>query len=286
MFLLLLFAFHPSLIGKIMTDLSPLMRVVRLAFKPRPYLFVLVFLMSVDASARSEQAKHWRASADEQSVVEVANPRLHNPIAPSEKNRGGQVAESSDTLKRARQEALGRPRPRGLEKLANVQPLFVSHHDEGKNADPQSRKADVVYYDYTNNQSITVVVDLKNNTVKDTIVTRSSKYQPYFTRPEITAAMQLIFNHPQTGPILRKAYLDVAGQQLTDVNQLATQGGIFFPDKHSELGRLAANCATERCMPLFIPIDDTHFIDATNVVVNLSSGEVLWVKQGISGHSH
>lgn len=269
-----------------MTGLSPLRKAVCRAAKHGAHLFAFMLLLSMDVSAQSEQAKRWRPSVDEQSVIEVASPRLNNPIAPSEKNRGEQIAQASEKLKRARQNALGKSRPRGLEKLENVQPLFVEHHDEGKNADPLSRKADVIYYDYANNQSIKVIVDLKSNAVQDTVVTQGAAHQPYFTRPEITAAMQLIFNHPQMGTNLRKAYQEVTRQQLTDVSKLDTQGGVYFPDNHSELGRLAAHCAAERCMQLFIPIDDTHFIDATNVVVNLSSGEVLWVKQGISGHSH
>ncbi len=271
-----------------MTDLSrsPYTKLIRLAPKQGRYLFVMMFLLGANAYAASDEARRWRPAVDEQPSIEVANPRLNNPITPSENRRGKQIAQEADELKRATQNARGKPRPRELEALETVQPLYVEHHNEGKNADPQSRKADVVYYDYANDQAIKVVVDLNNNKIENTVVAEGAANQPFFTRAEITAAMQLIFNHPQMGTNLRKAYEKVTGQQLTDVSQLATQGGVYFPDGQSKLGRLAATCAKERCMQLFIPIDDSHFLDASNVVVNLSSGEVLWVKQGISGHSH
>lgn len=269
-----------------MTNLSACLKAVCRPSKRSPCFFALMLTLCLDVYAASEQARRWRPSADEQASVEVSNPRRNNPITPSENRRGKQLADEADELTRARQYGQGQRKPRGLEALETVQPLYVEHHNDGKNADQQSRKADVVYYDYARNKAIKVTVDLNNNEVEDTVVTAGVSNQPYITRPEINAALQLIFNHPQIGTNLRKAYQDVTGGLLTDVNQLDAQGGIYFPDKHSNLGKLAANCANERCVQLFIPIDDSHFLDATNIVVNLSSGDVLWVKEGISGHSH
>lgn len=257
-------------------------------------LFALMpLLCSADTSANSGHGRRMRPAADEQVVTDVANPRILNPIGSEELNRAKQFADSSDKVRQARlSDRRARGRVEGgqgataLERLETVQPLYVEHHDEEKNADPQSRRADVIYYDYSKNETIKVVVDLKNNKVEDTIVKPGSAHQPYFSRLEIQAAMQLIFDHPQMGPNLRKAYQDITGENLTDVSQLDAQGGKYLPDRHSKLGVLAASCVSDRCMQLFIPLDDTHFIDATNAVVNLSSGEVLWVKQGIGGHSH
>ena len=264
----------------------PVIEVIRVFSNASICLLALATLLAMEASANSERMRRLRPSADEQPAVEVANPRLNNPIAPSEKERGRRIAEDSDKVRLAKQGSLRRARPKGMEHLENVQFLYIEHHDEGKNADPRSRKADVHYYDYSKNQAIKVVVDLNNNTVDKTDIVQGVNNQPYFTRAEILAALQLIFNHQRMGPALRKAYHNITGQNLTDVNQLDAQGGIYFPDKHSKLGALAASCVSSRCMQLFIPINDKHFIDAANVVVNLSSGEVLWVKDGISGHSH
>jgi hypothetical protein len=247
--------------------------------------YLLLFCLSLLTTAEAD--RRLRPSVDEQAVVTTTNPGLNNPIDPSEKNRSHQIAENSERLVRAKRNATGRRKPRGLERLENVQRLYVERHDEGKNTDAKSRKADVVYYDYSKNQSIEVVVDLNNNTPLETVIKpQGVGNQPFFTRPEINAAMQLIFNHPQMGPVLRKAYQDVTGNVLTDVSALEAQGGVYFPDHQSKLSRLASACETNRCIQLFIPLNDTHFLDATNVVVNLSLGEVIWVAEGIAGHSN
>lgn len=266
--------------------ISPSINLIRFFSLSLHLITAVAILISLQASADPRSGRRLRPSADEQAVVEMANPGLLDPIGPSERNKGKQIADNSNKVKSARQVTGRRAKPRGLQNLDNVQFLYMERHDEGKNADPRSRKADVNYFDYSTNQAIKVVVDLNNSTVSETSVSQGPARQPYFTRAEVTAAMQLIFDHPQMGPVLRKAYQEIAGQPLLDVSQLDAQGGLYFPDNQSKLGRMAANCATQRCMQLFIPVDDAHFIDATNLVVNLSSGDLLWVNQGIAGHSH
>ena len=118
----------------------------------------------------------------------------------------------SDQVKRAVANAAGSARlerlaarsPKLGQSLKNVQPLFTQRHIEDKNADPQSRKADVLY-NYSTNEVIRVVVDLNSNAVQETKVTRGVAEQPFFTSVEIKAALQLVFDHPQLGPRLRTA---------------------------------------------------------------------------------
>ena len=263
-------------------------------------LLTLVLLLPTEAvSVPSPQTgSRPRVAADEQRTVEVRSPRGSNPLAPSEIDHSKQIADSSDQVKRAVANAAGSARlerlaarsPKLGQSLKNVQPLFTQRHIEDKNADPQSRKADVLYYNYSTNEVIRVVVDLNSNAVQETKVTRGVAEQPFFTSVEIKAALQLIFDHPQLGPRLRTAYQDVTGQGLTDVSPLEAkaQGGIFFPNSaaRTPLGDATADCAQDRCMQLFVPIDDTKFIDTTNLVVNLSTGQILWVDEGLAGHTH
>ena len=261
-------------------------------------LVLLLPMEAVSAPLPHHTGSQPRVAADEQRTVEVRGPRGSNPLAPSEIDHGKQIADSSDQVKRAVANAAGSAR---LERLAarspnlgrslkNVQPLFTQRHIEDKNADPQSRKADVLYYNYSTNEVIRVVVDLNSNAVQETKVTRGVAEQPFFTSVEIKAALQLIFDHPQLGPRLRKAYQEVTGQSLTDVSPLEAkaQGGIFFPNSaaHTPLGDATADCAQNRCMQLFVPIDDTKFIDTTNLIVDLSTGQVLWVDEGLIPQRH
>jgi hypothetical protein len=240
-----------------------------------------------------------RVAADEQRTVEIRNPRGSTPLAPSEIDHGRQIADLSDHVKRARASAAGSARlgrlaagsPRLRPSLENVQPLFTQRHIEDKNApDSGSRKADVLYYDYSTNEVIEVVVDLNRNAVQETRVTRGVTEQPPPSSVEIKTALQLIFDHPQLGPRLQTAYQEVTGQSLNDVIPLEakTQGGIFFPDSaaRTPLGDATADCAQDRCIQLFIPIDDTKFIDTTNLVVDLTTLQILWVDEGLTGHNH
>jgi hypothetical protein len=253
-------------------------------------LLTLALLLPTEAvSVQLPQTSHLRVAADQQHTVEVSNPRGSNPLVPSEISEGKQIAELSDEVKRARASKANSRSPRLKQLLADVQPLFTQRHIEDKNADTRSRKADVVYYDYSKNEVIRVVVDLNNNAVQETQVTRGVAEQPFFTSAEIKAALQLVFDHPQLGPRLRTAYQEVTGNSLTDVSPLIgkAQGGVFFPESaHTHLGDAAAGCALDRCMQLFVPIDDTKFIDTTNLVVDLSTGQILWIDEGLIGHTH
>lgn len=246
--------------------------------------------------AASSQSRH---TADEPGTMEIRNPREHNPLAPSEIDRGKLLAESSDQIKRAKasvvgfatSSAAGLPRSPVSARLAatvqSLKPLYVQSHDD-KNDHPDSRKADVMYYNYSTNETIRVVVDLKSNTVQETRVASGVTNQPFFTRAEVEAALQLILDDAHTGPLLQKAYQKITGLSLVDViNQLKdAQGGIFFHDTHTPWGMVTADCVHDRCMQLFIPIDEASYIDMSNVVVDLSKMQVLWIDAGPTPHIH
>ncbi|WP_411726758.1 hypothetical protein [Methyloglobulus sp.] len=235
---------------------------------------LLTWLLLVPTEAVSRP----RESADEPRTVEVLRSLRGNPLAPDEIVRGRQVADSSDQIKRARVLAATLPRPPRLRLLLqDVHPLYTQRHIEAKNADPQSRRAEVFYFNYATNEVIQTVVNLNSNTVQETQVASGVANHPFFSRAEIKAALQLVFEHPQLGPSLRTAYREITGQSLTDVSQLEeAQGGVFYPASaaRTPLGNITADCAVDRCMQLFVPIGDL-FIDMSKLVVDLSTGEVL-----------
>jgi hypothetical protein len=242
--------------------------------------------------AVSVQLPKTRVPADQQQTIEVPSPHDSNPLAPSERSRGKETADASDTVKRARASAAGSHRPPRLRQLLEDVPLLYAqrHTNEDKNAPGQSRIADVFYYNYATNQSMQVVVNLNNNTVQETKVASGVVNQPYSSSAEIKVLLQLIFEDPVHGPRLRRAYQDVTGQTLNDVSPLEAraQAGIFFPGSaaHTPLGDFTAACAQDRCMQLFVPNDDTHFIDMSDVVVDLSTGQVLSGGVGPAGHGN
>ncbi|WP_217426515.1 hypothetical protein [Candidatus Methylobacter favarea] len=237
----------------------------------------------------TEAVSRTRVPADEQRTVEVTGPRGRNPLAPSEIARVKQVADSSAQIKSARERAAGTPRPPRLRQLLDDVPvLYAQRHNEDKNDDLQTRKADVFYYNYTTNEAIRVVTDPNRNAVLETHVAKGVTNQPFFSSAEVKAALQLVFEHPELGSRLQTSYLNITGHNLNDISLLEAQGGIFFPDSaaHTPLEDIAAVCAVDRCMQLFITIDDARFIDMSDLIVNLSTGEVLSGGEAPSGHTH
>ena len=243
-------------------------------------LLTWLLLPTEAVSAPLQQTLQLVAAVDNQRTVEVPHPRGHNPLTSSENNRGKQIADASDLVKRARARAASRSRPPGTERLAAVQLLYAQRHDD-KNA-PGARKAEVRYFDYTTSESIRAVVDLNSNTVQETQVLRGVANQSFTTGLETETVLQLILNDPQQGPRLRKAFLETMGRPLDNVSQLNADSGIFFPDSvaGTPLGAVTVGCAQDRCIQIF-PIGDTGIIDMSKVVVDLTTGKVLSDGEGI-----
>lgn len=248
-------------------------------------LLPLVLLQPAVAESRQFESR----AADEQLVSESPTPRGTTPAAPTEITRSKRIADNAAPIRQARSNARNlRRAARALSQLSPVQTLYVQRHIEDKNDSRQSRKADVFYYDYSKNQSIQVTTDLDTNTVLETRVSKGVGNQPFFSSTEIKAATQLVLDHPVLGSRLRTLYQEISGQPLNNISQLTVQGGIFFPAsmEQAPLGAVTAGCAEDRCMQLFVSVDDKGFIDVSNLVVDLSRGEVLWVEEGLTGHRH
>jgi hypothetical protein len=165
-----------------------------------------------------------------------------------------------------------------------VQYLYTERHPTDKDSTTRSRRADVYYYDYNRDEVLRQVVDLRNGEVLES-QSRRAETPPPVTRVEARAGLQLILDHPQLGPSLRSLYREVSGRELTNPDQLRAQAGLAdAPPAGSPLATVAAACAQHRCLQYLLPYDDQRFIDATNLVVDLSAGEVLWVDQGLRAH--
>ena len=249
---------------------------IMIAFPSRLSLFrtlaslgpaLLMGVLLLPAAAISQT----RPAVDEQRTAEIDSPLSHNPLASSE-------IDSAKRLAKAQPSAI----------VQTLQPLYVQRHIGDKNADPKTRKADVLYYNYQTNKTIRVVVNLNSNQVEETKVLQGTANQPFFNRAEIETALQLIFDNPHTGPSLRAAYLKITGKNLVDVKTqlMDAQGGVFSHDPNIAMAPVTAACTQDRCMQLFIPIDEASYIDMVNVIVDLSKRQVLWIDAGPAVHLH
>ena len=171
-----------------------------------------------------------------------------------------------------------------MQGLSDVQFLYAERHDEDKSADPSLRRADVFYYDYASDELIQQLVNVKTGAVEDIKVVTQVKAP--VTSVEASAAVGLILAHPTLGPSLRQMVQQVTGEDLLDVNQISAQGGLFFADAAvgTPLEKITEICQFHRCIQLFLPFDETRFIDTSNLVIDLSAGQLLWVDEALHAY--
>ncbi len=222
-------------------------------------------------------------AVDQAQNAELSDPTGTDPLTPTEVNTVRQLALNSPQIQQASARAQAAFRPARPQALADVQYLFTQRHDEAKDTPTDARRANVVFYDYATDEVIHQIVDIKTGTVDETFTEQGNGNQPAVTSAESNTALQLILEHAVLGPSLRQMHQQATGQPLVDASQVHAQGGIFFVDSAigSPLEPITAICKYHRCIQLFIPYNDTHFIDASNLVVDLSAGQLLWADEAL-----
>ena len=137
------------------------------------------------------------------------------------------------------------------------------------------------YYDYANDEAFVQIVNLKTGQV-DEVNTLGRNPLP-ITSAETEAAVQLILDHPRLGKSLRDMTFQAIGLPLDAAWQIQAQGVPFFVEsaQDSRLEKITAICEYHRCAQLFIPFNDSSFIDTSNLVVDLSAGQLLWMDNAL-----
>ncbi|NJM40001.1 MAG: hypothetical protein HC853_04115 [Anaerolineae bacterium] len=224
------------------------------------------------------------AGVNQMRTVELSNPIGSDPLTPSEITAATNLATTSTQLRDIQTRAATIARPSQTQNLNTVQRLYVERHDEGKSAPIETRRAAVYYYDYATNQAFVQIINLKTNQV-DEVNVLSNRYLP-ITDIETEAALQLILDHPHLGPALRNMTFQAIGLPLSAAWQIQAQAGPFFVEsmQDSPMAKITAICAYHRCAQLFIPFNDRAFIDTSNLVIDLSAGQLLWMDQGLQLH--
>jgi hypothetical protein len=223
-------------------------------------------------------------SVDQMQTVALSNPTGSDPLTLNEISAAKTVATNSTQMQAIQLRAASVIRPSQMAKLSTVQPLYVERHDEDKDAPVEARRADVFYYDYANDEAFVQVVNLKTGQV-DLVNTLAGNPLP-ITSAETEAALQLILDHPRLGRALRDMTFQAIGLPLDAAWQIQAQGVPFFVASalDTPLEKITAICEYHRCAQLFIPFNDSTFIDTSNLVVDLSAGQLLWLDQGLQLH--
>jgi hypothetical protein len=140
-----------------------------------------------------------------------------------------------------------------------VQAVTVERHEEGKDAPAGQRRADVVWYNYDTNETVSAVVSLADGPQLDELTV--SEGPPIgFGREELEEARQLALAHPTVQAELRAAGLAGREGELV-VTHMQVQA--VSPDDP---------CRTDRCVALFLNTRDA--VLGVQPIVNLTTREV------------
>ncbi|MEU3888329.1 Tat pathway signal sequence domain protein [Streptomyces sp. NPDC029041] len=197
--------------------------------------------------------------------------------APAEGRKGeGRDPLTDDELQRAEKIALSRQLFRSSESVdgeRGPEPLGVdlAEPDSDEAGRPDApRRADVTFYDYRDDTLVTRTVDLDTGKV----VATGSQHgvQPPLSRAEKAEAAGLLIADP-LGAGLKADYKDATGKALTSPDQLQLSGAVYRAAPGAQPAVLDA-CGEHRCVRLFPKIKNGPWVDARQLVIDLSARKV------------
>ncbi len=209
-----------------------------------------------------------------------------DPLTTEEIALARRTTQDSAELMAARTRAATILRPTRIQALVDIELLHTERHTEGKALLHSSRQADVYFYDYANDLILHQIVDLVTGKIQRTHTLAPKQKLLPVADIETAAALQLVLNHPKLGAQLRFFYERATGTALLSSKHLQAQGGLYHvnPGGDSPLDAITRICQFHRCIQLLIPLQDQYFIDAGNLVIDLSAGQLLWVDAALHAY--
>lgn len=130
------------------------------------------------------------------------------------------------------------------------------------------RTAEVYFYDYKTNKLIKQVVDLKTNKVAKSF--SAAKMQPPASAREAATALDLLLADP-LGADFKAAYAEATGKALAGKEGLVPTAHIFEAKPADTGGK---QCGEKRCVQLIVQSPDGHFINVSDLIIDLSGRSV------------
>ncbi|MFJ4784866.1 Tat pathway signal sequence domain protein [Streptomyces sp. NPDC088794] len=203
--------------------------------------------------------------------------------APAEGDKGtGGDPLTDDETKRAEQIAANRQLLNSTENVTGQrgpQRLTVDLADPENNEtdDPDApRRADVTFYDYKDDTLVTKTVNLATGKVEQTGTQHG--VQPPLSRAENVEAGRLLIADP-LGAGLKADYKDATGNELTSPDQLLFNGAVYRATPGAQPAALD-QCGEHRCVRLFPKVKNGPWIDARELVIDLSTRKVARLDRG------
>ncbi len=135
-----------------------------------------------------------------------------------------------------------------------------------------SRQAELYYYDYQTGKLFKQVVDLKTGKLAKSY--SATGMQPPASQQEARTALELLVADPASAD-LKEAYRKATGKTLTGTEGIEAIAHIYTA-KPADRG--ASQCGKSRCVQLIVKTADGHFINVTDVVVDLSGRTIARLK--------
>ncbi|MEU0843529.1 Tat pathway signal sequence domain protein [Streptomyces sp. NPDC005962] len=218
-----------------------------------------------------------QSSAAEQGQAARQFPGVVESAPVQVKSGTGRDPLTDTELKRARSLALGHAFQssgkdvtggRGPEQLSTD--LAELTPDEAGAADPP-RRADVTFYDYSDDTYVTKTVDLGSGKVEHTDTQRG--VQPPPDRDEAREAARLLIAD-KLGQGLKNDFKDATGKALTSPDQLLVTGFVYRTGVDGPGPAATRDCGKHRCVRLFTRIAGGPWIDTRQLVIDLSARSV------------
>ncbi|MEU6479171.1 Tat pathway signal sequence domain protein [Streptomyces sp. NPDC047017] len=134
-----------------------------------------------------------------------------------------------------------------------------------------ARRAEVMFYDYKKNVTITKTVDLATGTVTST--NTAQHVQPPPSHEELTEAARVLITDAQ-GAGLKQDYKKATGKVLTGPAELDLSGFVFRKETVKRLPAGLEPCGEHRCLQVVAKVKNGPWIDTRAFVVDLSARSV------------
>ncbi|GAA2707253.1 hypothetical protein [Actinoplanes palleronii] len=138
--------------------------------------------------------------------------------------------------------------------------------------DGTGREAELYFYDYKTGKLHKQVVDLATGKLARSFA--ATGMQPPASEQEAKVALDLLIADPLSADF-KTAYQKATGEQLTGTDGLVPTAHIYTA-KPADRG--ASQCGTSRCVQLIVKTGDGHFINVTDLIVDLSGRKIARLK--------
>jgi len=201
----------------------------------------------------------------------VTQPRVSDPSAAPELASGtGSDPLTTSELAKARTVAVTPQLAANARNVAGeAGPEYLSAELD---LDRPGRQAEVYFYDYQANKLIKQVVDLKTGKLAKSF--SAAKMQLPASDREAAVALDLLLADPLAADF-KEAYRKATGEQLAGKEGLVPTAHIFKA-KPADTG--ASQCGTSRCVQLLVQTADGHFINVSDLIIDLSGRKIARLK--------